>query len=155
MGCVIGIDPGKTGAVAAVQLEEPHEVFFWELGDTFTARDFENIIENYEVKHTYIEKAQAMPHQGVISMFTYGVGFGRLLGWCETIGAPFTLIPPKTWTKEMQKGCKAKDSKGRSLQAVQRLFPNEDLRVNPKSKKAHEGAVDAILIAEYGRRLYR
>lgn len=151
---VIGIDPGINGAVALLS-NDPQTCMFWPLSD-FVSRptSFEDMTEQYAVHHVYIEKSQAFPGgQGVVSMFNYGTGFGRLLGWCEMLGLPFTLVPPRTWTREMHMGCTGKDAKEKSLQAVLRLFPQEDLK--ERGRKPHLGIVDALLIAEYGRRIYK
>lgn len=42
------------------------------------------------------------------------------------------------------------DTKGTSLLACQRLFPNADLTISDRSKKAHDGIVDSILLSYYG-----
>lgn len=152
---MIGIDPGKEGAIALLN-NDPNTCLFWLLRDVAELRTtpFEDIIKAYGVQHAYIEKAQAMPHQGVVSMFTYGTGYGRILGWCEMLALPYTLVPPKTWTKEIHQGCTGTDAKAKSAQAVKRLFPTENLRIDG-SVKLHPGLIDALLIAEYGRRTFR
>lgn len=153
--CVIGIDPGKQGAIALLS-NDPETCFFWLLADVERGigMSFEEIIRRYDVQHAYIEKAQAMPHQGVVSMFTYGVGFGKLLGWCEMLSLPYTLVPPRTWTKEIHQGCAGESAKIKSSQAVKRLFPKEDLK-GLGSTRLHPGLIDALLIAEYGRRMFK
>lgn len=47
------------------------------------------------------------------------------------------------------------NTKAAALLAAVRLFPNEDLRKSSLAKNAHDGIVDALLIAEYGRRKLR
>ncbi len=154
--CVVGIDPGKQGAIALLS-NDPNTCLYWLLSDIEEEGPgaFAAIIKDYNVQHAYIEKAQAMPNQGVVSMFTYGMGFGKLVGWCEMMALPYTLVPPKTWTKELHKGCSGADAKAKSEQAARRLFPKELLRPTERSKKLHPGLVDAVLIAEYGRRVFR
>ena len=101
--------------------------------------------------HVFLEKAQSMPGQGVSSMFNYGVGFGTILGILAALKIPHTLVHPKTWCKVMHAGTTADDAKARSLEAVRRLFPSVPI-IRPRCTKPDEGYVDAILIAEYGRR---
>lgn len=150
--CVMGIDPGKEGAVA-IMSNEPATFLYWTL-DELDAREFSVLLKQHQVQHVYIEKAQAMPKQGVVSMFTYGMGFGRLIGWCEMAEVPFTLVTPQTWTKEVHKGCTGKKAKEKSQQAVKRLFPKE--KCIPEGRRVpHIGVIDALLITEYGRRQYR
>lgn len=114
---------------------------------------FKSAFKNYDVQHVYIEKSQSMPGQGVVSIMTYGTGFGRILGWFDMLYLPYTLVSPRTWTKEMHAGCTGNDAKAKSLQAVRRLFPNENLVVD-KCRTPHKGVIDALLIAEYGYRKF-
>lgn len=143
---VIGIDPGKNGAVAridengiAVELITHVRTWLRECG------------EMPEKCHIILEKAQSMPQQGIVSAFNYGVGFGRILEAIEIYGLPHTLVTPRDWTKEMHRGCTGKDAKAKSLQAAQRLFPGVDFKVEG-CRVPHDGIVDALLIAEFGRR---
>lgn len=144
---IIGIDPGKEGALACIDGDE-----VWvELLSNVTAQELGKCCPFPSRTLVLIEKAQARPGQGVSSMFNYGTGFGRLMGWCEALGLPFELVTPQTWGKVMHAGTSGKDPKARSLQAVQRLFPGVALTVG-KGKKPHMGLAEALLIAEYGVR---
>ncbi len=122
-----------------------------ELLSNMTAKDLDNNSPFPSRTLVLIEKAQARPGQGVSSMFNYGTGFGRLMGWCEALGLPYELVTPQAWGKVMHAGTTGTDPKARSLQAVQRLFPGVQLTVG-KSKKVHMGLAEALLIAEYGVR---
>ena len=98
--------------------------------------------------HVYIERAQAMPKQGVTSMFNYGKGFGLWLGLLIGIGFPYTLVSPRRWKASMLSDM-PKD-KGASILRAKQLFPasaRELTRV-----KDHNRA-EALLIAAYGQRL--
>ncbi len=152
---IIGIDPGKQGAIALLS-KDLKTVLFWLMSEVEERKSppFEDIVKGYGVVHAYIEKSQAMPGQGVTSMFTYGMGFGKILGWCEMLSLPYTLVPPRTWTKEIHKGVSGETAKERSLHAAKRLFPGERLLASKNSVRLHPGLVDALLIAEYGRRIY-
>ena len=149
MKYVIGIDPGQKGAVAILSdcslsvhpmPEHPFDLALL-LSKLPTAKS-----------HVFVEKAQAMPKQGACSMFNYGRGFGEILGVIAALGFSHTLVPPQTWTKVMHRGCYGKDSKAKSLDAATRLFPHVDLLRTAKCFKPDEGYIDALLIAEYGKR---
>ncbi len=156
MSSVMGIDPGLKGAVAVINLSTG-EATFWLLSAIIENRTthFEDIISAYGVQHVYIEKAQARPGQGVSSMFNYGTGYGRIIGWVEILGIKFTLVPPQTWTKELHKGTKEGTAKQRSKEAALQLFPGTDFRASQRCVTLHDGLIDALLIAEYGRRVYK
>ena len=53
------------------------------------------------------------------------------------------------------KGKSKTDTKATSLLACNRLFPNANLLRTERSKKAHEGLVDAYLIAYYGQHWFK
>lgn len=105
--------------------------------------------------HVFLEKAQCMPGNGLVSMFNYGVHFGHLEGFLIALEIPYTLVSPHVWAKEMHEGASHADRpKDKSRQIVKRLFPTLDITNpdNPRARTAHEGIMDALLIAEYGRR---
>lgn len=151
---LIGIDPGQSGAVATLKPS-------WE-GLTTTAIVMpESVLYFAEYlgrhacgknAHIFIEKAQSFPKQGIASAFNYGVHFGELLGVIQALGLSHTLVSPRTWTKVMHQGTKDDEPKKRSLEACRRIFPNIKLEATERSKRAHDGIVDALLLAEYGRR---
>lgn len=150
---VMGIDPGYNGGVATININRlviltrmPH------MGDKSDHQvDVESIrflVEANKVKRIFIEKAQAMPKQGVTSMFKYGREYGRILGMIETTGIPYELVPPRTWQKEAYKGIITK-GKSRSFIACHRLYPSVSL-IPEGCRVPHDGIADALLIAHYG-----
>jgi hypothetical protein len=157
---IVGIDPGKTGGIVTitrqkcsvidlmVMPEHPQELIGY-LEELVAASPAGGI-------HVFIEKAQAMPKNGAVSMFNYGVGYGQLQGILLALKLPHTLVPPKTWTKVMHAGASGTEPKKKSLEVAHRLFPGQNLRDpgSMRAQKPHEGIVDALLIAEYGRRLF-
>ena len=47
----------------------------------------------------YLEKVNAMPGQGVSSMFNFGMGYGAIQGVLAANGIPFHLVTPQKWKK--------------------------------------------------------
>jgi hypothetical protein len=146
---ILGIDVGAEGAVATLEYGVVGPVELLKNVDhnwfraNFADRPPGSII-------ALIEKAQAMPKNGAVGMFNYGYGAGRIQGWLEALGIPHVLVPPREWTKVMHRGCYGDTPKAKSLMACKQLFPTLDLRATPKSKKSHEGIVDALVLAAYG-----
>ena len=99
----------------------------------------------------FLEAASARPGQGVSTMFKFGRVYGLAEGGLAVLRIPYELVNPAKWTKTMLAGVEG-DGKARNTVAAKRLFPSLDLRANPKCKVPSAGIVDAILIAEYGRR---
>ncbi len=98
-----------------------------------------------------LEKSQAMPKQGGVSMFNYGMGYGMLRLLVVSRHVVVHHTGPKVWQKEMYKGIETKlGPKEKAEIAVNNMFPNLEL---PKcNKKKMEGIRDALLMAEYARR---
>lgn len=152
---ILGIDPGKSGA--AILLSPDGEIHPQSLCGLDSAHAFNHWLKYGSlwslIDFIYIEKAQAMPKNGAVSMFNYGQGFGEIIGIVTALQIPYELVPPAKWTKEMLAGVPAGiEGKERARIACERLFPEANLLATPRCKKPHEGLVDALLIAEWGRR---
>lgn len=150
---IVGIDPGKSGAMAYISPADgcaamAMPVSGKEIDGAILAAELKNLRPSLVV----IEKAQAMPKQGVASMFNYGKGFGVLMGICEALGISYRLVTPQQWKKVVLEGT-AKD-KDAAINFVRRAYPGVDLTPGRK-KKPHDGMADAICIAEYGARLQK
>ena len=92
----------------------------------------------------YVERVSAMPRQGVASSFNFGVGFGSLLAACRYVAMPLELITPAVWKKALG----LSRDKQASLDRARMLFPTAELHL-----AKHEGRAEALLLADYGRRL--
>ena len=139
---MISIDPGANGAA----------VVWWDSNaavKTYAGKGWAtglianmlNLSANYIV---FIEKAQAMPRQGVSSMFRYGQSYGELLGACAAVGMPVVQVSPQTWQKYAYRGISG-EGKARSFEACKRLLPHHNL-VLSGCRKPHDGLADALLI---------
>lgn len=155
---VIGVDPGITGGVVALSddgkiLEKYTMPSVAGLIDIAAFADlFREFTKGYAV-HVFMEQAQSFPKQGVASSFNYGRGFGNLEGVLGALRIARTLVRPHVWTKVIHAGLqKELPAKEKSKLALTRLFPDVDLRASERCRKQHEGMMDALLIAEYGRR---
>lgn len=95
-----------------------------------------------------LEKAQAMPGQGVRSTGTTMRGAGLWEGICAGLGLPYQVVHPRTWQRVMLRDVPGTDTKARSVLQASRLWPDLSL----VRKKDHNRA-DAALLAEYGRRI--
>lgn len=148
---ICGIDPGKSGGIAIIGSDE--EPFLKIMPET--AEMIADTLEPFcgMKMHVFLEKAQAMPKNGAVSMFNYGRHFGELIGILVSLQFAHTLVSPATWSKTMHQGTSPELApKKRSYQVCRRLFPEADLLGTIRSRTPHEGLIDALLIAEYGRR---
>lgn len=147
---ICGIDPGKAGAIAHISPDGCSAIPMPVTGKDVDGHEIAKILRALRPDTIIIEKAQAMPKQGVTSMFNYGVGFGRLLGIIEALGLPYRLVTPQQWKGVVLAGTtKNKDA---AIAFVRRAYPGVNLTPGQK-RKPHDGMADAICMAEYGRQL--
>ena len=152
----VGVDPGKKGGYAVISADlsgkQRVEVFPWD--DDGFAREMVRWCGDFAAQEggglvACVEKVGAHPGQGVTSMFTFGQGFGYILGVLAALGIGVQLVPPGTWKKEFS--LIGKD-KAASVEVCKRLFPGVDLRPTEKCRKDSDGMAEALLLACYAQR---
>lgn len=143
----IGVDPGKSGAVAFID-EFSGEA--WSFNLSCTDRDIADGINDALFTQdggaadafAVIEKVHSSPQMGVKSAFTFGQSFGKLEMVLNCTGIRFEYVSPAKWQSDMK--CRTKGDKNITKAAAQRLFPS--------LKITHKNA-DALLLAEYAKRI--
>ena len=166
-GLFIGIDNGYSGAIVMVDdlghvYIHPMPTVTYEL-KTKSAKTGKpkhkteyvlpvivEIFKNHanENPTVMLERAQAMPSQGVVSMFSTGEGYGIMKGMLAALGVPFLTVRPQEWQKEFGIGG---DPREAYLRAAQ-VFPREAAHLVTARGAMRTGVADALLIAEYCRR---
>lgn len=172
---IMAVDPGKDGGVCFLDIEtnKPElftiprftnkEVDLINLNEIITAFDHDaNII------HCILENTHSIFGTGARSNFQFGWINGVLEMAIAANNIPYTKVNPKEWQKvawqgvepvKISTGKKTKDgnlkyktdTKATSLVAANRLFPNESFLPTERSKKPHDGLIDAALMAWYGK----
>lgn len=118
-----------------------------------------------------IEDVHAIYGSSSKATFNFGMQKGIMLALLEANSIPYALVAPKEWQKEMwdnkdlvvineaytnKKGRtiikKKKNTKKTSENAAKRLFPDADFKRTPRCTKNDDNKIDAMLMAEYGRR---
>lgn len=94
----------------------------------------------------FVERQQSMPDQSAQSTFATGQGFGLIRGILVGLNVPYELVSAVTWKSVMLAGL-GRD-KSHALEKARALFPTADL-----GKRKDAGRAEALLLAEYGRRL--
>lgn len=142
-----GIDPGKEGALAIIDDNHKVEVIRFM---KYTEADLSNIFfdRSLDVDQCYYEKVGAMPKDGVRQAFTFGDGYGFIRGLLTAYKVPFDFVAPQVWQRKLSLG-KARGSKTERKRAhkekAQQLFAGLTIT---------NDMADAILIAEYGYRIF-
>lgn len=161
VSAVLGIDPGLDGAAVLLAGDEPPHFFDTPTlnvgrgkavrrvyAETEMARTIRDIAAETPGLFAFLEQVHSMPGQGVRSMFTMGTGYGLWLGILSALQIPFAVVTPQRWKGALMDGQgKEKDaSRARAMQ----LFPTASASL---ARKKDVDRADALLIAEYGRRI--
>jgi len=150
----IGVDPGKNGAFSVVD-ENSRLHDYWRMGQLFDMR-IKMLPYLEDLGIVAIEKAGSMPvygrQQGAKGMFTYGKGYGMLLGMFETLKINYAEIHPRTWMLKMfgtdtEKG----QSKENGIKLAKAMHPDHTF-IPSRCRTIHDGITDATCIAHYARR---
>jgi crossover junction endodeoxyribonuclease RuvC len=136
---IVGIDPGWSGGVAMV-------------GEKIEARGFTDLTEHdiwraitdfcIGADVCYMEKVHSMPAQGVASSFKFGHNYGFVRACVMASRTPIIDVSPMKWQGAL--GCLTKGDKNVTKARAQQWFPGI---------KITHATADALLIAEYGRRI--
>ena len=151
---IIGIDPGLSGAIAILEDKKVFSVSDMPVmaegkknKRQLNSAQLVNIIrENTNPKEdiaVVVEQVNAMPGQGVTSMFNFGQSFGVLKGICAAMQLPIFFVRPAKWKKYFDLINSQKDSS--RTKAIQ-MFPKISFLL---TKKKDANKADAILIASF------
>jgi len=154
---IAGVDPGRQGAVCFMSEDSRVAFPFSDLGGEIDLVELRTLLEEYKPKTIYIEEVHAIFGSSAGATFSFGAGYGSLIGLFVGLQIPFVRIKPKTWQASFfSLGGKLapKERKQRCLKAAKELFPKENFLATERSKIPHSGIVDATLLAHYALRVY-
>ena len=151
---IIGIDPGLSGAIAVLENHIVKKIFDMpvmsegkknkrQLNSAQLVELIKQNIKNKEETAIVVEQVNAMPGQGVTSMFNFGQTFGAIKGICAALGLPIFFVRPAKWKKHFELINSSKDA---SRTKVIEMYPSIS---NQLSKKKDVNKSDAILIAKF------
>ena len=151
---ILGIDPGVSGAISVLENKKVIEVFDMPTmidgkkskrqvnGAQVTNIIKEKLDENKEII-VVVEHVNAMPGQGVTSMFNFGQSFGVIKGICSALSLPIYFVRPVKWKKHFNL---IKTNKDASRTKVIEVYPEISSQL---SRKKDSNKADAILIARF------
>lgn len=163
---IIGIDPGLAGGLAVLDLGDGDELLEATLMRTPVLRTRRRARDRIEYDapamlawlveaadggtgsvQVVLEEQQAMPaalrgrHQGGMSTFRTGVGYGLWLGLVTAARVPYEIVRPADWKKHHKLvGCDKRASRLRCGQLFPALAP---------IAAQDEGPAEALLLAAY------
>ena len=151
---IIGIDPGLSGAIAILENNKVLNIFDIpvmsegkknkrQLNSALLVTLLKENINKEEEVAVVVEQVNAMPGQGVTSMFNFGQTFGALKGICAALELPIYFVRPSKWKKHFELINSSKDaSRTKAIEMYPKLS-------NQLSKKKDVNKSDAILIARF------
>ena len=151
---IFGIDPGISGAISILKNKKVLEVYDMptmidgkknkkQVNGSQIANIFKEIINTEDEITVIVEHVNAMPGQGVTSMFNFGQSFGVIKGVCSALSLPIYFIRPTKWKKHFNLINVNKDAS--RTKAIE-IYPEIS---NKLSRKKDSNIADAILIARY------
>lgn len=141
---VIGIDPGKSGGLAAINKDgelKVHNCPNDNNAKTMT-KILKRLINKTKIKDVdvVIEHVWGFPGDSSMAAFKFGQNFGIWLGIIGAMGLSSRKVAPKTWQKEYTPLPKTKKERKNALKQLARdIYPRATLKT-----------ADAILIAMWG-----
>ena len=82
--------------------------------------------------------------------YSVASSFHSLRGFFETKRLRWKRITPQSWQKEILGKVPQGETKPYALSKAMEIWPDERFLASDRCKKAHEGMIDAALIARYG-----
>ena len=152
---IFGIDPGVNGGISILKNKKVLEVHDMPTmidgkknkkqvnGSALTNIIMNTIDFKNEEVAIVVEHVNAMPGQGVTSMFNFGQSFGVIKGICAALKLPIHFIRPTKWKKHFNLINTNKDA---SRTKVIEVYPKISSQL---SRKKDSNKADAILIARY------
>jgi crossover junction endodeoxyribonuclease RuvC len=150
----LGVDPGITGGIALVETLADDKTMLVDAMDIPVigtgAKERVDIlaIRTWIAQHcptfAAIERAQAMPRQGVSSGFKYGRSVGAIEAAVALSEIPVTIVEPSMWKRFFRLPGKDKEA---ARQRALELFPAAHTLL---ARKKDHGRAEAALIALFG-----
>jgi crossover junction endodeoxyribonuclease RuvC len=154
---ILGIDPGLHGAIACLNEDaswvedipvfdgKPTEYNLNGMVDLILAQ----LLDDRLGVRAMLETTNARPGHSARSTWSQSRGIAVWEGILAALGVPYDLVRPQQWTKAV--GLPKKADKAAHIALAQRLYPDLADRL---TRKKDDGRADAILVAEYGQRLW-
>lgn len=145
--CIMGIDPGASGALAFIFTDAPDMVSVEDMpvaAGRVCGAQIGDTLRRLRPDFAIVELVGARPGQGVSSMFNFGCSFGTAIGAVTSNTVPLHFVSPAKWKKHF--GLIGADKEASRALAL-RLWP---ARTELFARKKDSGRAEAALIARYG-----
>ena len=144
LSCVLGIDPGLSGAIAFYFPDAPNLIAAEDMpvaAGEVDAATLARRIRAFNPTTAIIEQVGAMPKQGVASTFKFGQSYGTARGVVLALGIPLHQATPGRWKKHYRLDSDKEKSRALAL----RYWPASA----HFSRKKDDGRAEAALLARF------
>lgn len=157
----VGVDPGLTGGIVVLDADGgilsksimPRR----EDGSIDSERVFDILptkVLGIDDVFLTIEKVWSFPNQGVSSTFTFGKATGVIIGALETaLSVRAYEVSPQTWQRNLWGN--VENTKKAAVEFAETNWPEETFLATARSRKPHQGMIDAACLAEWSRRNWK
>jgi crossover junction endodeoxyribonuclease RuvC len=143
MAVYIGVDPGKLGAIAALDSDDM-SVIIYDMPATIEGKRA-ILSEIGKAKIAWVEKPFFPRMIGIKNAVTIAQAFGELKACLFFAGLPTSEVPPSAWKKHFG----LSNDKDASRAYAASVFPDQS---HMFARKKDDGRAEAALIAYYGWR---
>ena len=152
---ILGIDPGRFGALSVME-GEACRCFDMPIHEIKRAGKIRREIDPHGLAnlvvqwvgsndHAFVERVGVRPGEGAVPSFSFGRGFGIIIGILAALAVPYTMVESRMWKKALGVPADKDAARARASQLIPRAADQWPL-------KKHDGRAESALIALYGAR---
>jgi crossover junction endodeoxyribonuclease RuvC len=149
----LGVDPGMNGAIAILEDEKIVQIFDMPTTEVKVGNSLKKRVNPQELVSELalfkdqdikgiVEQVNAMPSQGVTSMFSFGRSLGVIEGVLAGCLIPYSHVTPAVWKKALG----VNSSKDGTREMAMRIWPS---KTDLFKRKKDDGRAEAALLALY------
>ena len=149
---ILGIDPGKSGALTFIDTDmctiTVYDMPVRDVGKTSKRTEVNGDLLGAHLRHhnpdvAVIEDVWSTANDGHVGAFSFGDAYGTVKGACGALGIRLDRVRPQVWKKTMRVTADKDTSRARAAE----LFPD----VAPLfARKKDDGRAESALIAFFG-----
>lgn len=151
MSNILGLDPGKNGAITFI---DPIEHVFWvhdmpirQVGQSTRRWEldyhyFSDMLDRYDPLFGAVEDVWSMTGDGNVGAFSFGAVFGSVMGILHYYGTRVKRVRPNLWKANMRVTADKQTSINRAIELVPDAAQILD-------RKKDDGRAESLLIAMY------
>ncbi len=159
---IVGIDNGISGALVAISAHHGLVIdkMLMPTRPNGKSRECNALtlcrwLETFESSRIAVCLETPSKHSpGLLALCSMWDCYGAIRGVLESCGIQHARIAPQTWQSALLGKVPKGETKATARAKAAQIWPDETWMATPRSKKPHEGYVDAALIAEFYRRKF-